>query len=100
MNIPVQPAGSVDQFIETAQSNEASSGAYLLESLEQKLDYFEQQLLELNKYSSKLTEEYTHKVYLLHFDVDLLFLTILGINFFCKLLFSVTDLAIFQFLIL
>jgi V-type H+-transporting ATPase subunit a len=64
MNIPVQPAGSVDQFIETAQSNEASSGAYLLESLEQKLDYFEQQLLELNKYSSKLTEEYTHKVYL------------------------------------
>jgi V-type H+-transporting ATPase subunit a len=62
MNVPVEPAGSVEQFIETAQSNESSSGAYLLESLEQKLEGYEQQLLELNKYSSKLTEEYQHKV--------------------------------------
>ena len=57
MNVPVQSAGSVENFI-AADSN----GAYILEMLEEKLDPFEQQLLELNRYSTKLTEEYNHKV--------------------------------------
>jgi hypothetical protein len=37
-------------------------GSYLLESLESKLDVYERQLLDLNKYSDKLTDEYSHKV--------------------------------------
>ena len=62
MHVPVQSAGSVEHFVETSQSNETASGAYLLESLESKLDVYEQQLLDLNKYSDKLTDEYSHKV--------------------------------------
>lgn len=62
MNIPVQIAGSVEQFVEKTLDGEAASGAYLLENLESKLDVYEQQLVELNKYSKKLTEEYTQKV--------------------------------------
>ena len=62
MHVPIQPAGSVEHFLETSMSNESASGSYLLESIESKLDVYEQQLLELNKYSDKLTEEYSHKV--------------------------------------
>ena len=83
MGVPVQPAASsVDSFIDAFGSNSPSSraltaqgannnnnsnisnatGLYLLESLEAKLDVFEQQLVELNKYNNKLTEEYSHKV--------------------------------------
>ncbi len=62
MGVPVQPAGSVDSFVENYNGQETATGAYLLESLESKLDVYEQQLLELNKYSKKLTEEYGHKV--------------------------------------
>jgi V-type H+-transporting ATPase subunit a len=61
MEIPVQSAGSVEQFIENSIDSEASSGGYLLDSLESKLDVYEQQLLELNKYSKKLAEEYAQK---------------------------------------
>jgi V-type H+-transporting ATPase subunit a len=71
MNIPVQPAGLVEQFVEKTLDGEAPSGAYLLETLETKLDTYEQQLVELNKYSKKLTEEYSQKVYY-NFDVFLL----------------------------
>ena len=62
MQVPLQSAGSVEGFIEASQSSEVSSGSYLLESIESKLDVYEQQLLELNKYSDKLTDEYGHKV--------------------------------------
>ena len=63
MNIPVQPAGSVDAFIERSlEAENGVSGSYVLESLESKLDIYEKQLLDLNKYSTKLTEEFSHKV--------------------------------------
>lgn len=62
MHVPLQSAGSVEHFVETSQANETASGSYLLESLESKLDVYEQQLLDLNKYSDKLTDEYSHKV--------------------------------------
>jgi len=62
MDVPLQSAGSVDGFIEASQNAEGASGSYLLESIESKLDVYEQQLLELNKYSDKLTDEYSHKV--------------------------------------
>lgn len=62
MGVPVQPAGSVDGFVEGISNQEQTSSAYLLESLESKLEGFEGQLVELNKYSNKLSEEYCHKV--------------------------------------
>lgn len=62
MSVPVQPAGSVESFIDNFQNQESSSGAYMLESLEQKLETYETQLVELNKYNNKLSEEYCHKV--------------------------------------
>ena len=62
LNVPIQPAGTVEQFVEKTTDGEAASGAYLLESLESKLDVYEQQLVELNRYSKQLTEEYSHKV--------------------------------------
>lgn len=62
MNVPVQAAGSVKQFVEHTVDGEAASGAYVLESLESRLDVYEQQLVELNKYSTKLTTEYAQKV--------------------------------------
>ena len=62
MGVPIQPAGTVDSYMKDFQGQESSTGAYLLESLESKMDVFEQQLLELNKYSEKLSEEYCHKV--------------------------------------
>jgi len=66
LNIPVQPAGLVDQFVEKTLEGEPASGAYLLESLEGKLDVYEQQLLELNKFGKRLTEEYSNKVILIY----------------------------------
>jgi V-type H+-transporting ATPase subunit a len=62
MGVPLQSAGSVEGFVEASQNTEGASGSYLLESIESKLDVYEQQLLELNKYSDKLTDEYSHKV--------------------------------------
>lgn len=61
LKVPVQPAGSVDTFIDSHEAA-SSTGAYLLESLESKLEVYEMQLIELNKYGSKLSEEYGHKV--------------------------------------
>jgi len=67
MNITVQPAGSVEQFVVNSTTNsETGTGTYILETLEGKLESYEQQLLELNKYSNKLTEEYNNKVELHH----------------------------------
>ena len=63
LDIPIKPAGEIIDFIESpAGTDAASHGAYLLETLESKLEQFELQLVELNKYSSKLTEEYNAKL--------------------------------------
>lgn len=62
LNIPVQPAGSVDAYVDNFSAHEATTGAYFLESLESKLEVYENQLLELNKYGSKLSDEYNNKV--------------------------------------
>lgn len=62
MGVPVQPVGSIENFIDGSYGQEVSSGSYVLEALESKLEVFEQQLVELNKYNNKLSEEYTHKV--------------------------------------
>lgn len=62
MDVPVQPAGDVDSFVENHNASETAAGSYLLESLESKLNVYEQQLIELNKYNAKLTEEYSQKV--------------------------------------
>jgi V-type H+-transporting ATPase subunit a len=62
MGVPIQPAGSVDSFVQNYTREQPISGAYLLESLESKLGGFEQQLVELSKYSKKLEEEYSHQV--------------------------------------
>jgi len=63
MGVPVQPAGSVQSFVENTNSGlDGATGSQLLEILEGRLELFEQQLVELNRYSGKLTEEYSHKV--------------------------------------
>jgi V-type H+-transporting ATPase subunit a len=62
IGVPVLPAGSVEGFIDNFQNQESTSGAYVLESLESKLEVYESQLLELNKYNAKIGEEYSHKV--------------------------------------
>ena len=62
MNVPTETEGTVESFIEMTKENEATSGSYVLESLESKLDVYEEQLLELNKFCDKLTAEYSHKV--------------------------------------
>ena len=63
LDIPIKPAGEIIDFIESPTGQDQySHGAYLLETLETKLEGLEQQLLELNKYSNKLTEEYNAKL--------------------------------------
>lgn len=63
VGVPVQNAGSIDTFVNSPSANgDVGSGAHLLEQLESKLDRYEQQLLDLNRYSVKLTEEYNNKV--------------------------------------
>jgi len=64
MGVVVHPAGSIDDFVENAHRGEhaGSSGSYMLESVETRLDNYEQQLTELLKYNNKLSEEYTRKV--------------------------------------
>jgi V-type H+-transporting ATPase subunit a len=49
MGIPIQPAGTVESFVEKTVEGDASSGAYVLEKLEADLDKHEQQLVELNR---------------------------------------------------
>jgi V-type H+-transporting ATPase subunit a len=58
LKVSTQSSSSVDQFIEKFSDGEASK----LEGLESTLDAYEQQLLELNKFSKKLSDEFTHKV--------------------------------------
>jgi V-type H+-transporting ATPase subunit a len=67
LGVPVQGAGSVDHFVDNQLSKSDSvSASTLLEGLEGKLDQYEQQLIDLNKYNNKLTEEYNGKVELNH----------------------------------
>jgi V-type H+-transporting ATPase subunit a len=67
LGVPVQGAGSVDHFVDNQLSKSDSvSASSLLEGLEGKLDQYEQQLIDLNKYNNKLTEEYNGKVELNH----------------------------------
>jgi V-type H+-transporting ATPase subunit a len=67
MGVEVAPAGEVNDFIHNTSSPmdplSNMHGSLLLETLEAKLDSHEQNLLELNKYSTKLTEEYYSKVF-------------------------------------
>ena len=62
MKVRITPGGNVEDFVKNAHKHEGASGTYLLESLETKLEKYENQFLELNKYNTKLAEEYTSKV--------------------------------------
>jgi V-type H+-transporting ATPase subunit a len=57
MGVPEQPYEPAD-----TDEGEGATGSQLLEFLETRLEQYEQQLVELNKYSSKIAEEYGHKV--------------------------------------
>ena len=62
-DIPIKPAGEVNDFVNNPTDLDSHSrGTYLLETLESKLDIHEKQLVELKKYSVKLSEEYNSKV--------------------------------------
>lgn len=62
MNITPESNGTVESFIHNTAGPEYASGAFILETLESKLDKFEHELLDLNKYSDKLATEYQQKV--------------------------------------
>lgn len=62
LGVPVQSAGEIDAFVTRSSGTDPSSGSHLLEQLESKLEKYENQLLDLNRFSSKLTEEYNNKV--------------------------------------
>eukprot|EP00540_Astrosyne_radiata_P006655 CAMPEP_0116840946 /NCGR_PEP_ID=MMETSP0418-20121206/10647_1 /TAXON_ID=1158023 /ORGANISM="Astrosyne radiata, Strain 13vi08-1A" /LENGTH=889 /DNA_ID=CAMNT_0004471309 /DNA_START=48 /DNA_END=2717 /DNA_ORIENTATION=+ len=64
--LELEPAGTIDEFLETPPSTGTEgkdpTGTHLLESLEVELEGYESQLKELNSYSEKLTTEYNEKV--------------------------------------
>lgn len=62
MQVPLETSTTLDHFIDTVQSNESTSGSYILDALESRLDIYERQLVNLNKYGDKLADEYGHKV--------------------------------------
>ena len=63
VGVPVQSAGSIEHFVDNALAlGDGASASSLLESLESKLDQYEHQLLDLNKYNNRLMEEYNNKV--------------------------------------
>jgi V-type H+-transporting ATPase subunit a len=64
LGLTVQPAGTVDSFIDSSNNQESQSSSYLVD-LEAKLDNYEKQFLDLNRYGDKLAEEYCHKVSIL-----------------------------------
>ena len=65
VGINYSSAGALEEFSGRTTATE-SSGALVLEELDAKLDQYEQQLVELNKYGSKLLDEYNRKVELHH----------------------------------
>lgn len=62
LGVPVQSAGEIHNFVQRAGGGDPSSGNHLLETLESKLERYEGQLVDLNRFSAKLTEEYNNKV--------------------------------------
>lgn len=62
LGVPVQSAGDIHSFVERTSGSDPASGSHLLETLESKLGKYEGQLLDLNRFSAKLTEEYNNKV--------------------------------------
>jgi len=62
LKIAIESNGNVESFIHNTSGPEFSSGAFILEALESKLDKFERELVDLNKYSEKLATEYQQKV--------------------------------------
>ncbi len=65
MNVPVPVADSVDEFVSSSGGQDTNYGAFVLESLESKLEGVEQQLSDLNKFNDKLSLEYQQKVSLI-----------------------------------
>ena len=61
LGVTVHPAGSIEAFVEGNGNQDAQASSYLVE-LEAKLDRYEKQLIDLNKYGDKLAVEYCHKV--------------------------------------
>ena len=62
LGVPVQSAGEIDAFVERTGGGDPASGSHIMETLESKLEKYETQLLDLNRFSAKLTEEYNNKV--------------------------------------
>lgn len=63
LNVPVQSAGAIDNFLHSsAAAEEGTHAGALLENLEGKLEKYEKELLGLNKFNVKLAEEYNSKV--------------------------------------
>lgn len=62
LGVPVQSAGEISSFVQRTNGGDLASGSHLLETLETKLEKYEGQLLDLNRFSAKLTEEYNNKV--------------------------------------
>ena len=57
------PAGSVSAFVERALEQDlGGNGSNTIPSLESRLEFYERQLLDLNKFNIKLSEEFVHKV--------------------------------------
>lgn len=57
------PAGSVSAFVERSLEQDlGGSGSNTIPSLESRLEFYERQLLDLNKFNVKLSEEFIHKV--------------------------------------
>ena len=79
LGVTVHPAGSVDAFVDASGNSESQSSAYLVE-LEAKLDAYEKQMVDLNKYGDKMADEYAHKVRtmaILHFPPFLILLQLI-----------------------
>ncbi len=79
LGVTVHPAGSVDAFVDASGNSESQSSAYLVE-LEAKLDAYEKQMVDLNKYGDKMADEYAHKVRtmaIFHFPLFLILLQLI-----------------------
>ena len=60
VEIKYGPSGTLDTFVNSNANFE--TGSFVIEDLDGKLSSLEQQLLELNRFGSKLLEEYNFKV--------------------------------------
>ena len=62
MEVDIKPAGEIDDFVDREPDFEDSRGANMLDRLDAKLRTFEEQLLDLNKFSLQLLDEFRSKV--------------------------------------